>query len=64
MIIDPGDENVAVDQDGELMGAVRWLPISDDGVPPTAEELRDAPILGYARPDAITCANDDWDVLR
>lgn len=62
MIIDPDNENVAIDEDGELMHAVRLLPIDDDGVPPTIDELREAPILGYG--GKFTFANDDWEVLE
>lgn len=62
-IVDPANENMAIDQDGTLMGAVRMLPIKDGAIPPTVEELQDAPIFGYARPDAITYADDDWEVL-
>jgi hypothetical protein len=65
LIIDPGNEDVAIDQDGELMSAVRYLPINDDGVPPTLDELRQGVIIGYVRPNAIGYdASNDWDVLR
>ena len=44
----PQEPHVAVDQDGELLASVRMLPISDDGIPPTTGELKDAPIVGYS----------------
>jgi hypothetical protein len=54
VIIDPTDPNVAVDEsDGDVMCAVRML-IRDGARPPTVDELRDAPIVGYARSDAFT----------
>jgi hypothetical protein len=54
MIIDPLDESRALDsEDGELMSAVRMLPIEEGKEPPTIEELANAPIFGYARPDSF-----------
>jgi hypothetical protein len=55
VIIDPSDPEIAVDDDGTLMGAVRMLPWDGRGTPPTFEDMRtQSVIIGYCRPDAVT----------
>jgi hypothetical protein len=59
MIIDPTNPDNALDTDGELMGAVRMVPIVENLAAPTLAELQGAPIIGYARPDAFKADDDD-----
>jgi len=46
-MVDPLDEDMAITDDGELVGSVRMLPIDPEGRAPTFEELSNAPIIGY-----------------
>jgi hypothetical protein len=54
LIIDPSDPEIAVDDDGTLMGAVKMLPWNGKGEPPSVADFTEATIVGYVRPDAIT----------
>jgi hypothetical protein len=54
--VDPFNEDVAADEDGELLSSVRMLPV-EDGITPTIEQLRRAPIVGYG--GQFTLAEDD-----
>ena len=44
--VDPFDDNMATDEDGALLRAIRAMPATD-GRTPTLAELRAAPIIGY-----------------
>jgi hypothetical protein len=55
-IVDPFDDNQAIDDQGEPMCAVRWLPIDEDHDPeaPKVSDFEDAPIVGYISADGIS----------
>lgn len=55
MIPDPAGGNSAILEDGRLAYAVRGLPLRD-GQPRSSEELREAPIIGWA----IPCDHCGW----
>lgn len=57
--VDPCNEDIAVDEDGELLGSVRMLPIDPDGKTPTLEELSQAPIIGYGGQFTYAPGGDD-----
>ena len=60
MIVDPTNPEVALDETGEVLGAVHMLPIRD-GHTPTITELLAAPIVGYSRGIASRRQDHDTD---
>lgn len=56
MIIDPENDNNAIDQNGELVHAVRFIPSVENLAAPTTEELSQGQIVGYGK---ITFGGDD-----
>ena len=48
LIIDPTNEDVAL-SDGEVVKAIRIVPVTDDPRAPTADDLRAAQIVGYGK---------------
>jgi hypothetical protein len=63
VIIDPFSNERAIDNEGRLMGSIRFLPIKE-GHTPTVAELSAAPIVGYALPPCFSCGTNTCEHVK
>lgn len=58
-VVDPDDDNRAIDENGRLLGALRWLPAMPGGDAPTLADLMTGPILGYVANEDFRLESED-----